>query len=110
MRFFFNVICSFLVFLTGATLQAAEAAVLRAGAAAVDISPQTLPAFQNGGFLQAKSDRVVDPLHARALVIGNGTETVAIVIVDSCMLPTSLCDKVKQLASQETGIPTDRIL
>ena len=110
MRFCFKVICSFLVFLTGATLQAAEAAVLRAGAAAVDISPQTLPAFQNGGFLQAKSDRVVDPLHARALVIGDGTETVAIVIVDSCMLPTSLCDKVKQLASQETGIPTDRIL
>ena len=110
MRTFSNVACCIMIFLTGATLQGADEVVLRAGAAAVDISPQTLPAFQNGGFLQAKSNRVVDPLHARALVIGDGSETIAIVIVDSCMLPTSLCDKVKHLASQETGIPNNRIL
>ncbi len=109
-RLFVNVGSCFIMFLTGATLQGADEVVLRAGAAAVDISPQTFPAFQNGGFLQAKSNRVVDPLHARALVIGDGAETIAIVIVDSCMLPTSLCDKVKHLASQETGIPNDRIL
>ena len=87
-----------------------EAADFRAGAAAVDISPQTLPAFQNGGFLQAKSDRIVDPLHARSLVISDGSETIAIVIVDSCMFPTSLCDQIKRLANRETGIPVDRIL
>lgn len=110
MRFIFNVVCCFLLFQTGATLHASEAVGLNAGAAVVDISPKTLPAFQNGGFLQAKSDRVVDPLHARTLVISDVSETIAIVIVDSCMLPTSLCDKVKHLASQETGIPKDRIL
>ncbi|MDB4664526.1 HEAT repeat domain-containing protein [bacterium] len=96
--------------MTGTALRGADTVVLLAGAAAVDISPQTLPAFQNGGFLQAKSNRVVDPLHARSLVISDGSETIAIVIVDSCMLPTSLCDKVKHLASQEIGIPHDRIL
>ncbi|MDG2220514.1 MAG: hypothetical protein P8L85_03990, partial [Rubripirellula sp.] len=88
----------------------ASAATLRAGAAAVDISPLTLPALQNGGFLQGKSDRVLDPLHARALVLDDGTETIAIVIVDSCMFPTSLCDEIKRLASEATGIALDRIL
>ena len=110
MRCFLNVACCFIMVLTGGRSQGADGVVLRAGAAAVDISPQTLPAFQNGGFLQAKSNRVVDPLHARALVIGDGSETIAIVIVDSCMLPTWLCDKIKHLVSQKTGIPNDRIL
>ena len=110
MRFFVNAACCLMMFLSGATLHGADEVVLRAGAAAVDISPQTFPAFQNGGFLQAKSNRVVDPLHARALVIGDGSETIALVIVDSCMLPTSLCDKVKHLVSKEIEIPNDRIL
>jgi putative membrane-bound dehydrogenase-like protein len=110
MRFFLNAACCLMMFLSGATLHGADDVVLRAGAAAVDISPQTFPAFQNGGFLQAKSNRVVDPLHARALVIGDGSETIALVIVDSCMLPTSLCDKVKDLVSKDTVIPNDRIL
>ena len=83
---------------------------LRAGAAAVDISPQTLPALQNGGFLQRVTNRVVAPLYARSLVVNDGKETIAIVIVDSCMFPTTLCDEIKRLASDETGIPANRIL
>ena len=51
---------------------------LSAGAAAVDISPQKLPAIRNGGFLQAMADRVADPLHARALVLKSGEATVAL--------------------------------
>jgi hypothetical protein len=90
--------------------QAAEVHSLRAGAAAVDISPVTLPALRNGSFLQASASRVDDPLHARALVISDGNETLAIVIVDSCMFPWTLCDEIKQLATKQTGIPTDRIL
>ena len=110
MRSLLNLGCCLFLFMMGATSRGAEGATLSAGAAAVDISPQTLPAFQNGGFLQAKSGRVVDPLHARSLVISDGSETIAIVIVDSCMLPTPLCDQIKQMAKQETGIPDDRIL
>ena len=82
---------------------------LRAGAAVVDISPVTLPALRNGGFLQASSDRVDDPLHARCLVISDDKETIAIVVVDSCMFPTTLCDEIKRLATKETGIPGNRI-
>ncbi|MDG2126580.1 MAG: c-type cytochrome [Fuerstiella sp.] len=87
-----------------------EGSSLRAGSAAVEISPTTLPALRNGGFLQASSDRVDDPLHARCLALNDGAQTIAIVIVDSCMFPRTLCDEIKRLATERTGIPTDRIL
>ncbi len=82
----------------------------RAGAAAVDISPRFLPAIRNGGFLQAKSDRVDDPLHARCLVLSDGHETIALAIVDSCMFPTDICEAIKSRVTKQIGIPTDRIL
>ncbi|MDE0937839.1 MAG: c-type cytochrome [Mariniblastus sp.] len=91
-------------------LQADEVSALRAGAAVVDISPETLPALRNGGFLQATSNRVDDRLHARCLVMSDGKETIAIVIVDSCMFPRTLCDEIKRLATKQTGIPSNRIL
>ena len=84
--------------------------VFRAGAATVDISPTTLPAIQNGGFLERSADRVVEPLHARALVLSRGKERVVIAVVDSCMLPRALCDDVKARVTREIGIPRDRIL
>jgi len=83
---------------------------LLAGAAAVDISPETLPAIQNGGFLQNSANQILDRLHARSLVLDDGNETIAIVIVDSCMFPTKLCDEIKRLASKQTGIAANRIL
>ncbi|MGY8770041.1 MAG: neutral/alkaline non-lysosomal ceramidase N-terminal domain-containing protein, partial [Pirellulales bacterium] len=88
----------------------AEEHSVQAGTAAVDISPKTLPALMNGGFLQRSVNGIADPLYARSLVISDGKETIAIVIVDSCMFPTSLCDEIKRLATKKTGIPTNRIL
>ena len=90
--------------------QDGEVRSLRAGAAVADISPTTLPALRNGGFLQASSDLIDDRLHARCLVLNDGTQTLAIVIVDSCMFPRTLCDEIKRLAAEQTGIATDRIL
>jgi len=96
---------------TGATPSiAVERGSVRAGAATVDISPATLPALMNGGFLQRSANRVVDPLHARALVLSDGRETIALVTVDSCMFPIELCDEIKRRASKQTGIPGNRIL
>jgi putative membrane-bound dehydrogenase-like protein len=89
---------------------AADGSSLQAGAAAVEISPQTLPAIMNGGFLQKHANRVLDPLHARALVLSDGQTEIAIVVVDSCMVPTKLCDEIKQLATRQSGIPADHIV
>lgn len=83
---------------------------LHAGAALVDITPRTLPAIVNGGMLTRSLDRVKSPLHARAIALGSGGERIAIVIVDSCMLPRELCDEVKAAAATRCGIPATRIL
>jgi putative membrane-bound dehydrogenase-like protein len=83
---------------------------LRCGAANVDVTPQELPVIQNGGFLQATANRVLDPLHARAIVFEDENTTLAIVVVDSCMIPTQVCDQIKAIASRQTGIRQDRIL
>lgn len=89
---------------------ALQADPLLAGAATADISPRKLPAIRNGGFLQGLWKRVDDPLFARALVIKSGPETVALCVVDSCMLPTDVCEQIKTLVTQHTGIPDNRIL
>jgi hypothetical protein len=83
--------------------------VFRAGAYAIDITPQKLPVIVSGGFLEASANRVNDRLHARCLVLDDGASRAAIVAVDSCVLPRELLDRAKELAQQATGIPAERI-
>jgi hypothetical protein len=52
----------------------------------------------------------VTQLFALAVVVDDGTDRAAIVVVDSCMMPRPLLDEAKQLASQRTKIRPDRIL
>jgi hypothetical protein len=87
-----------------------EGKVFRAGVAEVLISPPKLPVLINGGFIEKSADVVRDPLHARALVLDDGTTRLAIVVVDSCMLPRELIDGAKQLARERTGLQAERIL
>ncbi len=84
--------------------------LFRAGCYKIDITPRQLPAIMNGGFLEKVSDRVDDPLFARCLVLEAGEETLGIAIVDSCMIPRALCDAVKQLVNEQTGIAVNRLL
>jgi neutral ceramidase len=49
-------------------------------------------------------------LHARCLVLDDGTTKLAIVVVDSCMIPREICDAAKALAAKKTGIPAANIL
>lgn len=83
---------------------------LSVGAHAIDISPKTLPAIQNGGFLERSQSKVLDRLHARCFVFKSTDTTVAIAVVDSCMIPRDICYRAKVLASKKMGIPVDRIL
>jgi len=84
--------------------------IFRAGAFAVDITPRQLPVLVNGGVAERVANQVNDPLHARCLVLDDGTVQLAIVVVDSCMVPRSLADKAKALAAKDTGIASERIL
>lgn len=82
----------------------------RAGCHAIDVTPRSLPAIVNGGFLERKSATVEDPLFARCLVLSDAQETIAIAIVDSCMIPRSVCDAAKDAVARRTGMATNRIL
>jgi len=82
----------------------------RAGAYAIDITPLKFPVIVNGGFNEQQAARANDPLHARCLVLDDGSVRLAIVVVDSCLIPRELLDEAKQMAHEATGIRTDRML
>ena len=104
MKIFYTLIC--VICLLNITSVHGE---LRAGAAKVDVTPTFLPVIRNGGFLEATDNKVNDSLHARCLVLDDRQTRLAIVVVDSCMLPIDLCDEAKRLASEKTGIPLNCI-
>ncbi len=87
-----------------------DGAELQAGAAMVDITPRQFPVLVNGGMTSRSADKAAAPLYARSIVLDNGTERVAIVVVDSCMIGRIILDDAKQLAAQRTKIRPDRML
>ncbi len=82
----------------------------RAGACAISVSPAIFPVLVNGGFLQSTAKRLNDSVYAKSLVLDDGSVRLAIVVVDSCMMPRELLDRAKELARNKTGIPTERML
>jgi neutral ceramidase len=89
---------------------AADPPVLRAGAAAVDITPQEFPINMPGGFSPNPATAVHDPFHARALVLDDGQTTLAMVVVDTLGMGREPVDEAKAIASKATGIAMDKIL
>jgi neutral ceramidase len=82
---------------------------LLAGAAREDITPP-LGTLINGDFLSHYATHIHDSLYAKALVLKTEQCTVALVVVDICVMPKSFVDKVKSLISEQTGIAYTNIL
>ena len=93
-----------------AALPAAEPAVFRAGAAAVDITPKLFPLNMPGGHSANMAEKAHDPLHSRAIVLNDGTTTLAMIVVDNLGAGPDVLDEVKAIATAKTGIPTDKML
>jgi hypothetical protein len=98
-----------LVSLTRSPL-AAQEKIFRAGAHAQDITPLKLPISVNGNMRDHLAKSVHDRLHARCLVLDDGTTQIAFAVCDSCMIPRAVTDAAKKQAHQATGIPPERIL
>lgn len=81
-----------------------------AGAYAQDITPTKFPISVNGGMSDRLATKVHDRLHARCLVLDDGTAKIALVVCDICMIPREVTDPAKRLAAKATGIPPERIL
>jgi len=99
-----------LVSFTQSVAASEDEPVLRAGAAAVDITPKQFPLNMPGGFQAKMAESAHDPLHARALVLDDGTTTLAMVVVDSLGASPEVLSEAKAIASRETSIPVDRML
>jgi putative membrane-bound dehydrogenase-like protein len=84
--------------------------VFRAGAAAVDVTPTHFPVRVNGMVEERTGTMAHDVLMARSLVLDDGNERLAIVVIDSLMLTREMLDDVKDQAQQLTGIRTDHML
>lgn len=83
-------------------------AELKVGAAAIDVTPQKFPVLINGGFFPRSGEPT--EIYARAIVLDDGKQRIAMVVTDSCMLPKDLIDSAKKLAAERTEIETDHMM
>src|SRR5436190_8032038 len=98
------------LFLLAFTSTIHAATTLRAGAAATDITPKEFPINMPGGFSANPAQSAHDPLHARALVLDDGKTQVVLAVVDNLGAGPDILAEAKDIASQKTGIPKERML
>jgi hypothetical protein len=82
---------------------------LRAGTASVVITPP-VGVLLDGYFPANASEGVHDDLHARAVVLEDGTTQVALVSCDLLGVGWKLTARARELATAATGIPSEHIL
>ncbi|NBO92446.1 MAG: hypothetical protein EBV06_09085 [Planctomycetia bacterium] len=83
---------------------------IAAGAAAVDITPKEFPLNMPGGFNENLAKKAHDPLYVRAIVLDDGSLTVALVLVDNLGVAREVCDEAKLLAARKLSILPEHIL
>lgn len=95
--------------LAGAAAAQTGGRVFRAGAAATNITPPLgLPLV--GGWSPVPAAYVHDELHARALVLDDGTTRLAIVVSDNLGIPRHVLDAARRTVSEKAGLPAENIL
>lgn len=57
-----------------------------------------------------RSEGVLDPLHARALALGDGADTVVILVADALIIPPNIASAVRSRLLESRGLSPDDIL
>ncbi len=83
--------------------------VLRAGAAASNITPP-LGELIVGGWKPIPATNIHDELHARCLVLNDGETTIGFVICDNVGIPREVFDAARQLIDAETDLDVSKLL
>ncbi len=104
----------FLENVTGQKSEAADDAApatppLQAGVAVVDITPP-MGYRMSGYFHERLSTGILNPLHAKALVLRQGSTRAAMVFCDIIGLSPDVTRRARRQAERETGIPAESIL
>ena len=84
-------------------------AELKAGAAMSVITPP-IGTVLNGGVGPNVSRYVHDDLHAKALVLDDGTTRLCFLVADLCLLDRPFCDGAKVLIERETGLKAKDVM
>jgi hypothetical protein len=92
----------------GALAAPAAEPALHVGAAVADITPP-VGYRRSGGYGEAFSTGVNDPLFAKALVFRQGDVAFALVVCDLTGVSRALAEAARAKASRETGVPVARI-
>lgn len=82
---------------------------LKAGAAVVDMTPDVGVSIA-GYFEDRKAREIHDPINARALVLDNGEQALAIVVADLIALTEAETVPAKRRAAELTGIPVEHMM
>lgn len=106
-----SVILATILFLTATAFAQDDSpeSVFRAGAAISDITP-FIGTNLIGGFTPRGAKYIHDPLHARCLVLDDGTNRIAIVIIDNVKFPTEIHGPTKDLIEETSGLKPEQVL
>jgi len=83
---------------------------LQGGAAKVNITPPVGVWLSGYGGRDKPSDGITDELFARALVLNDGSNSVALVSVDLLWVPLQMTQKIRAMIEQKTGIPGSSVM
>src|SRR4051794_8614351 len=86
------------------------AAGWRAGAAGLTITPPLGVALTGYGNRPGPAQEVCDPLSARALVLGDGQRSVALLSLDLLGLDTELVDRIRAGVTAGCGVAPEGLL
>jgi neutral ceramidase len=91
-------------------LSTAQQAVFQAGASTANITPPLGSGLVGNFGIPPPANYVHDELHARSLVLDDGTTKLVFVVVDNVGIIREVFDEAKRLIFAETKIPTAQIL
>jgi len=98
------------VLLCGQILCLAGQAALKGGCAKVNITPPVGIWLSGYGCRDKPSDDIVDELYAKALVLDDGKNTIAIVSTDLVGVPLGITTEIRRIIQEKTGIPEKSVL
>ena len=84
--------------------------MLRAGTAAVTITPKRPSYMQGYGNRTGRATGALDPLEARVIALDDGTTSAAIVSVDLLGLDAASVARIRQVAAQASPVPAGNVI
>jgi neutral ceramidase len=98
-----------MILLNGVFGSSAEGAI-KGGTAKTDITPPVGAWLSGYGFRNKPSEDILDPLYAKALVLDDGQEEIAIVSADLLWVPLKATAEIRRKVKERTGIPQENIM